>query len=46
MTLCHRGLIVNMQTDLSYVKKIYTKRTGREKTEQEGNMLNVFVSEC
>lgn len=34
-----RGLIVKMQTNLNYVKKMCTRRIGREKAELEGNML-------
>ena len=39
MIFCERGLIVNVQTDLNYMKKIYTKMTGREKAELEGNIV-------
>lgn len=37
MVLCERGLMVNIQTDLNYVEKMYTKRT--RKVELERNML-------
>lgn len=37
MVLCERGLMVNIQTDFSYVEKMYTKRT--TKLELERNML-------